>query len=533
MATLLDTMARWLAREPAPPAPPVAALPAPESAQQLTASGTELQRKPQQQRLAYAGAKRDRSNYDWNAARTGPNKEIWGAAQLLRDRSRDLVRNNPHARKAVEVLASNIVGTGIRAKCTHPDETVRRTVDELWARWQEECSAESDLEWTGLQTLAVTSWLESGEVLVRRRWRRLEDGLAVPLQLELIEADQLWEYKNEPLPTGGTIVQGVEFNPIGQRENYWILRRHPGEYDAIQTTITVTTMVARVPAVDICHLYRATRPKQVRGVPWLSTVIMALRDLDQYQVAERVRKRSQAGMVGVIIPADDATYDADSTDAVGTAMTDADGNIVDDLEPGSFFVARNGKDVRFSTPVSDAGYSEWMTTQLRMIATGCLVTHEQLSGDLSQVNYSSIRLGILEFQRLVDVLRRQIVVPLMCKRVWRWFIEAAILAGELTGSVEDYPCTWVMPHREEIDRETAVRAAILEMRAGLRSRTDEIVARGDDPDEVLAEMIADLQATRDADIWLDSDPNKANGGAPVSTVAEPAAAAPAAGAGAP
>lgn len=525
MATLLDTMARLFAREPAPPAPPVA-LPAPEPTGQalVKASSGELQHKPKQaQRLAYAGAKRDRSTYDWMAARTGPNKEIWGALSILRDRSRDLVRNVPHARKAIEVLAANVVGNGIRAKCTHPDEATRKAVDELWQRWQEQCSAEMDLEWYGLQTLAVTSWLESGEVLVRRRWRRIEDGLAVPLQLELIEADQLWEMKNEPLPTGGTIVQGVEFNPIGQRSNYWILRRHPGEYDAIQTTITVDSWAVRVPAVDICHLYRATRPKQVRGVPWLSTVITALRDMDQYQVAERIRKRSQAGMVGVIIPADDATYDPDSTDAVGTAMTDADGNIVDDLEPGSFFVARNGKDVRFSQPSSDAGYGEWMTTQLRMIATGCLVTHEQLSGDLSQVNYSSIRLGILEFQRLVDVLRRQIVVPLLCKRVWRWFIEAAILAGELTGEVDDYTATWVMPHREEIDRETAVRAAILEMRAGLRSRSDEIVARGDDPDEVLAEMVADLQATRGADIWLDSDPNKANGGAPAAGMATPAA----------
>jgi hypothetical protein len=32
---------------------------------------------------------------------------------LLRDRMRDLVRNNPHAAKAVAVLVNNIIGAGI------------------------------------------------------------------------------------------------------------------------------------------------------------------------------------------------------------------------------------------------------------------------------------------------------------------------------------------------------------------------------------------------------------------------------------
>lgn len=466
------------------------------------------------EQLAYAGAARNRLTYDWRTDRSGPNREVYGGLLTLRDRSRDLVRNNPHARKAIETITANVVGTGIRAKYVNPDDKrLEQTVNDLWKRWQIDASAESDLEWSGLQHLLVSSWLESGEVLLRRRWRRLEDGLAVPFQVEAIEADQLWEQKTTTLANGGVVVQGVEFDPIGRRAGYWLLRTHPGEYASVPSTNATTSDAVRVAVEDVAHLYRPTRPKQARGIPWLHAVMLPLRDLDQYQLSERVRKRAQAGVVGVVIPADDATFDPDTTDAVGLVENQEDGSLVDEMQPGGVFVARGGRDFRFSTPTSDAGYGEWVTTQLRVIAAGCLMTHEQLSGDLSQVNYSSIRLGVLEFHRMVETLRTHNVVPMLCRPVWRWFIEAAIAAGQIPAG--EYPPSWVYPHREEIDRKTAVEAAALEIRNGLRSRRDEITARGGDPNEVLSEQVADAQAARAADLWFDSDPNKAqNAGAP-------------------
>lgn len=448
-------------------------------------------------RLSYDGAARNRLTADWLTSATGANDEVQRGLSTLRDRCSDLARNNPWAVKALESLTSNIVSTGIRAKWANAETQAR------WDEWLMQCSSDTDLDLYGLQSLAVRSWLERGDCFVRRRWRRPEDGLAAPLQIELLEGDFCDHILQRTPQAGGVVTQGVEFDAIGRRAAYWLYRQHPGETAQIYPGAGYGEAV-RVPAADVAHLYRPTRAGQVRGVPWLAAVIGALRDLGQYQTAERVRKRAQAGQVGVLIPADDATYSEDDTDTVGPAVTDADGATVDTMSPGSVLVARNGKDFRFSTPSSDAGYVDFVNAQLRQIGAGALLPYEVLSNDLSQVNYSSIRLGLVEFQRLIKVLQTQILIPLFMRKVAQWFKEACIAAGTMRDS-EPLP-QWVLPEREEIDRETAVRSAIAAIRAGLQSRKDAVTAAGGDADEVLTEIAADLDALDRMGITLDTDP---------------------------
>ncbi len=76
--------------------------------------------------------------------------------------------------------------------------------------------------------------IEAGEVLVRRRLRRSSDGLAVPLQLQVLEADFLDATKSGGLGKR-RLVQGIEFDAIGRRRAYWLHAEHPGDaYGALQ-----------------------------------------------------------------------------------------------------------------------------------------------------------------------------------------------------------------------------------------------------------------------------------------------------------
>ena len=82
---------------------------------------------------------------------------------------RDLVRNNPHAAKAVAVLVNNIVGAGIMPRAASGNDKLDRKVDALFARWSDAADADGQLDFYGLQTLICREMVEAGEVLVRRR----------------------------------------------------------------------------------------------------------------------------------------------------------------------------------------------------------------------------------------------------------------------------------------------------------------------------------------------------------------------------
>ena len=70
--------------------------------------------------------------------------------------------------------------------------------------------------------------MESGEVLVYRR-RRFGPRGRVPLQLQVREPDHLDRTRNEFLPDGGRIVQGVQYDAQERRVSSWLFLDHPGE----------------------------------------------------------------------------------------------------------------------------------------------------------------------------------------------------------------------------------------------------------------------------------------------------------------
>jgi lambda family phage portal protein len=341
--------------------------------------------------------------------------DVAGTGALLRDRMRDLVRNNPHAAKAVSVLVNNIIGAGIIPRAATGSARLDDKVNALWEAWSAQCDADGRMDIYGLQTLAIREMVEAGEVLVRRRPRLASDGLAVPVQLQVIEADLLDSTRNGDLTDGGRVLQGVEFDPIGRRRAYWLYAQHPGE--AVASLRRRFDSVA-VPARDVVHLYERQRT-QVRGVPWGAPVMRVLRDLDDWTVSELKRKQIESCVVGVVLGADEPDQ------GIAPSVVDADGKRIEQFEPGLIVYARGGNDIKFNQPAATAGTGEWLRAQLHIVAAGFRMPYELLTGDLSQVNYSSIRAGLVEFRRLVDAIQWQIVIPLLCQPIWAWFYEAA------------------------------------------------------------------------------------------------------------
>ncbi len=466
------------------------------------APGTALRRLRRRQALdvlqrAYEGARLGRRTEGWVTAGTGANAEIGPALSRLRERSRDLVRNNAWAAKAVQAVVSNLVGTGIVPRARAPSPELSEAADRLWTSFVTSCDADGLTDLYGLQALAVRGMAESGECLVRLRDRRLEDGLPLPFQLQLLEADHLDASRTGDLADGGFVLQGVEFDPLGRRRAYWLYPVHPGEVASIRRS---RLQSQRVPAPSVLHLFERQRPGQVRGVPWLAPVILKLRDLDEYDDAELVRKKIEACFAAFV------TGDEDGA-TLGAASTDALGRRVESFEPGMIEYLAPGKDVKFAAPSASGDYDAYLRVQLHAIAAGLGLTYELLTGDLSQVNYSSIRAGLLEFRRRMEALQWQLLVPGFCRPVWRRFVEVAQATGALPQG--EIAAEWTAPRFEAVDPLKDVQADILAVRAGLMTLKEAIARQGYDPAQVLDE-IATTNATLDRlGVVLDTDPRRA------------------------
>ena len=70
---------------------------------------------------------------------------------------------------------------------------------------------------------------------------------------------------------------------------------------------------------------------------------------------------------------------------------------------------------------------------------GIGLPYELGTGDMSQVNYSSWRGGMLGFRNTVEAYRWLTLIPLFCMPVWRRFIDTLILQGKIPQSAVNDP----------------------------------------------------------------------------------------------
>ncbi len=474
---------------------------------------------------AFEGASTSRRMRQWGTSGVGPNSAITGSLSNLRNRSHEFTRNHPLAQNAVDVWVSNMVGTGIvprwRVNGVITPE-LKEWLQKRFLRWTDEADAAGLCDFYGQQALGARTVVESGEVLIRRRNRANSDGMHVPLQLQVMEPDHLPHAMTQAATNGNEIQAAIEFDWIGRRAAYHVHRRHPGDQFYNADTGTV-----RVPASDMIHAFRPLRPGQNRGVPWMSAIVTSLYELDQYTDAERVRKKI-AAMFGAFITSPDGGG-GDGND-IGTSLgNDIEGRVLAGLEPGIIRYLDRGEDIKFAAPADIGGNtSAWLQQQLREVAVGVGLTYEQLTGDLSNVNYSSLRAGLVEFRRRCEALIFHIMVFQICRPIAGWWMDALYRSGAI--DLPDYwqnrseylDIEWYGQGWEYINPVDDRIAEQMDIRNGLNSRQSVVAnRRGRDVEEVDKEIAEDNKRADDLGLVLDSDPRQitGNGAIQAATIA--------------
>ncbi len=434
----------------------------------------------------YEAAGTSRRTQGWRRPSGDPNAPPGLSLARLRDATRHLVRNNGHAESAIGTIVDDTVGWGILPSAQH----------EAWQRWTEsvEIDADGRCDLPGIEQTVMRTVVESGECLIRRHFRRPSDGLALPMQIQVLEPDFIDSGKHRSLPNGGRITRGIEFDPVGRRVAYWLFRSHPGS-----TTISNVTRFGqseRVSASEILHVFKSGRPGQVRGVSWFAPVLIRFNDFDEFADAT-LMKQKIAACLAVLVS------DVDGT-APLLGAEDPDEEKHDSLEPGLIHHLAPGQSVEVVQPPSVRDYSEYTKTTLREIAAGIGVNLEDLTGDYADINFSAARMSRLRHWARVQGWRWRMLVPQLLNPLWDWGMLASAIAGievvESTG--------WTAPPLPMIEPDKEGLAITRNIRAGIMTPSEALRERGFVPEQFWNEYQEDFEDQDRRGLVTDSDARK-------------------------
>lgn len=436
---------------------------------------------------SYEAATSGRRTSSFRGMPFSANAEISLALRPLRDRARELVRNTPHAQRALTILATSTIGSGIIPVSKTGNDSLDKRVDQLWADWNAKADVEGVLSFYAQQVVGMRALVESGEVVFR--FIDIEPKNAegtVPFRLQMLEADFIDQWRegiyDSPGSEGGKGLAntvrsrlGVGLGEFDKRTGLWLFPWHPGEVNTYNMRPGISQFI---PADEVIHLYRPQRPGQVRGVSWFANVLMTARDLADFLDAVLVKARVEACFSAFIKNSDEFESVMDPSPAYLSAQDASNPSAIPTtLEPGMIKELKSGQDISFAQPTSATQLEPMLLFNLMSFAAGIDCTYDQLSGDLRHANYSSLRAGKIDFRRSIEQIQNLFVIPMFCERVWERFIDRAILAGMLPKN-KKYPCEWVTPAWEAVDPSKDLDAELKSVRAFRQSPQQFIASWG-------------------------------------------------------
>jgi len=440
---------------------------------------------------------------DWQTNNNSADIEARLAIRYIRNRTRDLERNDDYTRAFLRDLESNVIGhlgykLMMKLKTTRNTLNVKlnKAVEDCYKQWRQPGNYDVTGKLSGVEgdKLILRSVARDGDCLIRlvRGFPNNEFKFA----LQLLEADQLDENYVWNFQGGVYIRMGVEMDAWRRPVAYHLWREHPG--DLFPSLVRI-----RIPASEFIHPFLNERIGQSRGISWLCSSTVRLRMLSTYEKAEVVAARAAAGKMAFFTRTQEFEYQGDGVDDAG--------NIISEVNPGTFESLPIGVDVKsLDWQHPNQNYPEFRKAVLRGVACGLGVSYNATFADLEGVNYSSLRGGELDERETWLGIQEWFKVQVKQKE-FLTFLQMAILTGKLKGfSMQDIPdicdaSTWRGRRWQWVDPQKDIQSNIQANNAGFDSKTNIIESQGRDVEEVFEEIAQENELASDLGLQFITD----------------------------
>lgn len=423
---------------------------------------------------------------------------------VARKNASDLLRNNPIYEAAIDTKVQNTIGEGIRPSLRTKGKSKqqkKRLADiqeriDLWAN-----SVHSDVygmhNLFGSQFLAWQTTCVRGEALIVRQ-RTLEPASGINLQMKMLEGDYLDHTKNGTNESNSNnIINGVEFNDSDQPVGYWLFDQHPGDVGFFKK---LSFKSRRHDAANVIHLFNCKRPGEIRGLPEGLSAFPKIKNLEEFQDARLELMKVAACLVGSVTT---------TGSGIGNGANAVAGDpLPSRMNPGLLLRLNQNEKLEFNQPPNVSGQDSFVSQELHHIAAVFGITYEAHTGDYSQVNFTSGRMGKLKMDQKCAGDRNRIIIPIMLNKVWGWLQEALDLEGK---PLRNTTCQWIPPRAVLFDPTKEIPPLIKAIRAGLKPMQRALLEQGDNPEHILEQYNEWNEWLDKQQLVLDTDPRRVSG----------------------
>lgn len=384
----------------------------------------------------------------------------------LRATAREYYNNNGYYSGIIECATDHVIGSGIfpkstiKASQTGLSETrikeIEKELDSYFMSWANStiCDITGKDNFFLMQRLAYHNFKLDGDNFAVLPLRQFSNNKI--LQVQLIDAQDICSQNTD-------FIAGIKVSNDRLPLQYSI-RQEDGTY----RTVNAFTKGKR----NVLHTFKRSRPKQVRGIPFLNNVTRDLVGIDDYMKAELGASKLSALFFGSI-----------STNAKNPVFGQSDllGNPTEQKQTEKNTVKENSitqLKTDESLNIHDMGrdnpnFDRFVMTNLEKVSTKTRIPLEIIL-DKFVSSYSASRAAMLQMQKFTKP-ERMLFVNSFCKPIRDQVLTWAVLSGELnipeffTFRSAILNCMWIGEPMGSVDPGKDIKANIEAINARLKT----------------------------------------------------------------
>lgn len=467
-----------------------------------------IPKQPRRGARMFEAAETSRVTSGWTSSPLPADQIIRRNWRVLVARSREQLINNGYAKNFQRSCRRNIVGQkGFILQVRAVDENgtfdtvANKAIEVSFKAWSKakNCDVKGRQSFLQIQKTIINALPSDGEFMVRMVTGRAAGPWGFALQI-LDPVNCPVDFDDDRRPNGRFIRAGIEYTAMGRPLNYYF-----HTLDAAQSDYSYAGRAyIKIPADQIIHWFEEDLVGQKRGLPWLATALLRMRQLDQFERAALTNARESANKLGVI-EWDEGFGPEDPSDD-----KDEPGEVVLESEEGVFHeMARGARLKKVETAFPNGEMATFAKHNLRGVASGLGAAYNDLANDLEGVNLSSIRHGMIAERDRWKELQESLIEGFALIVYEHWLrhallakkivlpngaaLPASKLSKYLQAAYQARRWDWQDPSKD-------VKADAEAVNNMFKSRGQVIRERGRNPRDVYEEIAADIRDMQAAGI---------------------------------